>query len=112
MDKISSYPLRFLEADPRAESYWARAPIHWRGPVNGANENPLGLSYWARLHNHWASPSDWRHSQCWAGHMAQLAVLEQFQNCTDFRITAPFSQNEIARFFQRPVISKITYLIN
>ena len=34
------------------------------------------------------------------------------KNCTDFRITAPFSQNEIARFFQRSVISKITYLIN
>ena len=30
------------------------------------------------------------------------------KNCTDFRITAPISQNEIARFFQRLVISKIT----
>ena len=89
MDKISSYPLRLLEADARAESNWARAPKHW------------------------TRPSDWRHSQCVGRPYGPiLADLEQFQNCTDFRITAPFSQNEIARFFQRLVISKITYLIN
>ena len=42
-----------------------------------------------------------------------VADLKQFQNYTDFQNkTAPFSQNEIAPFFQHPVISKITYLIN
>ena len=36
MDKISSYPLGLLEADARAESYWARVPTYRRGPVSGA----------------------------------------------------------------------------
>ena len=41
------------------------------------------------------------------------AVLEQFQKLHRFpNIVAPFSQNEITQFFQRPVITKITYLIN
>ena len=42
MDKISSYPSGLLEADARAESYWARAPNHLRGPVIGANSNSNG----------------------------------------------------------------------
>ena len=42
-----------------------------------------------------------------------FADLEQFQKLHRFsNKTAPFSQNEIARFFQHPVISKITNLIN
>ena len=50
----------------------------------------------------------------WAGHVwPNSAVLEQFQKLHRFpNFAATFSQNEIARFFQRPVISKITYLIN
>ena len=40
------------------------------------------------------------------------AVLEQFQKLHRFpNIVVPFSQNEIERFFQRPIISKITFLI-
>ena len=49
----------------------------------------------------------------WAGHMAQF--LQSWNNSKMHRFpnkTAPFSQNKIARFFQHPVISKITYLIN
>ena len=114
MDKISSYPSGLLEADVRAGSYRAprvhspERPSEWR-----QLENHLGPSHWAQLHHHWASPSDWRHSQCVGRPLwPNFADLEQFQNCIDFRVTAPFSQNKITRSFQRSVISKITYLIN
>ena len=50
----------------------------------------------------WCGPAMWPNS----------AVLEQFQIPHRFLNNVPFSQNEIARFFQRSVISKITYLIN
>ena len=61
----------------------------------------------------WAAQVQVAPISCGPANMAQLAVLEQFQKLHRFsNIVAPFSQNKIARFFQRPVISKITYLIN
>ena len=114
MDKISSYPLGLLEADARAESHWARASTHRIRPCE-----------WRQFRKPWAQVIG---PICTLTGQAQVsgaipyvgqpygpsfAGLKQFQNCTDFRNkTAPFSQNEIARFFQHPVISKITYLIN
>ena len=58
----------------------------------------------------WAAQDKWRHPQCGPALVAQFAVQEQFQKLHRFpNFAAPFSQNEIARFFQRSVISKITF---
>lgn len=61
----------------------------------------------------WEEPMTSSANQCGPALMVQIAVLEQFQKLHRFpNFAATFSQNEIARFFQRSVISKITYLIN
>ena len=104
-----------LEADAQAESNWARTPNHQSRPSDWRQcYESMGPSYWARAHIHWGGPVIGTHSTVWAGHMAQ--VLHSWNNSKTAPIlknkTAPFSQNEIAPFFQHPVISKITYLIN
>ena len=49
----------------------------------------------------WTSQDKWRQS-VWAGLGGPiLQSWNSSKNYTDFRITAPFFQNEIARFFQR-----------
>ena len=61
----------------------------------------------------WAAQESGANISSGPAFMAQFAVQEQFQKLHRFpNFTATFSQNEIARFFQRSVISKITYLIN
>ena len=137
-DKISSYP-RASRSQCSGQNWFGlgaqtlEKPSEWR-----QSSIPLGPGLWARLHKYWASPD----IKCWLNkalgscYWAQLhslgqsktsgayisvgrpwwpnsAVLEQFQKLHRFlNFAATFSQNEIVRFFQRAVISKITYLIN
>ena len=96
--------------------------IHWAFPVFG-HQAQISSANWTRLWAHVTGPKLHSHldkprwmapiSVCGPAFMAQFAVQEQFQKLHRFpNFAATFSQNEIARFFQRSVISKITYLIN
>ena len=103
MDKISSYPSGLLEADARAESHWAPRVHSPEKPGDLApTESALGPSYWARFLPHWASPK-WLVPFLGVGR--PCGPIQQSwnnsKNYNDFRITAPFSQNEIAQFYQR-----------
>ena len=73
----------------------------------------LGLKLLGPTPLTWAAQESGANISCGPAFMAQFAVQEQFQKLHRFpNFAALFSQNEIARFFQRSVISKITYLIN
>ena len=99
---------------PLGPGWWARLHKYWAGPNNRCRLNKaLGSCYWAQLHSLGQPKISGAIISVGRPMWPNSAVLEQFQKLHRFlNIVATFSQNEIARFFQRPVISKITYLIN
>ena len=94
--------MRLLEAGARAESNWARGPNHGTRP---SDWRQLGI-YWAQV----TGPDCTITGQAqvigaipvhWAGHVAQkLAILDNFQNCTDFRKQRRFPKTKMCRFLK------------
>ena len=115
MDKISSYPSGLLEADARAKSNWAPR-VH--SPERPGELAPTERVLWPKILGpiaHSLGKPNVSGAIPYVGRplWPNFADLEKFQKLHRFpNKTVPFSQNEIAQFFQHPVTSKITYLIN
>ena len=92
MDKISSYPIRFLEAFTGPNQIGPERPVIGQAHHIGA------------IHS--SGPAKWpKNLQSWT--FSKLLRFPKIKLRRFFK-----KKNEIAPFFQNTVISKITFLIN